>query len=96
MLHVDINVLHVDIHNLHVNIIMLHVNLIMLNVDTYVHIVIIYLACRWQKYASVVMSLQPIHYQNLRVIYTTRSLKKLRTKSILHLIYVTKSLLKLI
>ena len=78
--------LHFGIHMSHMNI----RNYAMLYLE------IIYLACRWQKYASVAMSSQPIHYQNLRVIYTTRSLKKLRAKSILHLIYVTKSLLKLI
>ena len=56
--HVNIIISHVNIFMLHVNIIMLHVdinkshvNIIMLHVD------IIYLACRGQKYATIVKPL---------------------------------------
>ena len=49
MLHVDINKLHVHIIMLHVDINKLHVHIIMLHVD------IIYLACRGQKYATIVL-----------------------------------------
>ena len=59
--HVTIIILHVNIIILHVDIIMLHANIIILHVDLnkshvnmiILHVEIIYLACRRQKYATI-------------------------------------------
>ena len=56
MLHVDINKSHVDIIMLHVDINKSHVNIIILYVD------IIYLACRGQKYATIIRRLQALKF----------------------------------
>ena len=47
--HADITMLHVDITMLHADITMLHADIIMLHVD------ITYLACRGQKYDTIVI-----------------------------------------
>ena len=54
--HVDINKSHVNIIMLHVDMNKSHVNIIMLHVD------IIYLACRGQKYATIVLIIINQHF----------------------------------